>query len=172
MRNKKMVIAIITAAVLLMTGFVFADTLTNREGESFNRYGNDGFFGHMRGYGWSDEAREGFFGHMRGYGWSDEAREDWDRDGSLKEGYGFGRSGHCFFGDDSREDVDFDEYRENWLTERFEEIDEAVEAGEISEEEAKEYKEILEERSRSFEEEGTFERGPGRGRSRGRGHMW
>jgi len=185
-----MFIAMITAAVLLMTGFVFADTLTDQNGEVLEpEYRNDRFFGHMRGFGWSDEAREdwdrdeeglegygndGFFGSMRGYGWSDEDRTDWDRDEYPEEGYGFGRFDHCYFEDEDREDMDFEAFREEWLTERFEVIDEGVKAGEITEEEATEYKEFLEERSSELEEEGSFQRGPGMGRGmgRGRGGNW
>lgn len=177
MRNKRMVIALITAAVLLMTGFVFADSLSERDEAGFNGYRNDGSFGHMRGFGWNDDApadgdwdeerfdenrNDGFFGHMRGFGWNDEARED---------GYGFG---HCYFGDEDWEDGDFEAYREEWLNERFSAIDEAVEAGEITEEEALDFKETLEERSEAFEEEGSFRRGPGMGpgMGRGRGGSW
>lgn len=164
MRNKKMLIALITAAVLLMTGFVFAETVSDRNGEFFGPG-----FGHR-----------GFFGGMGGHHWRDSEREDWDRDDYREdnwdnfraEGFRFGGSDHCYFDYGDREDVDLEEYREQWLEERYEVIDEALKSGEISEEEAKEYKEILEERALRFEEEGTFERGPGRGRNRSRGHMW
>jgi|GEM_PF-1742127 len=169
MRNKKMIIALITAAVLLMTGFVFADSLSEREGEFFGPgFGPRGFFGGMGGHHWRDSERD------------DWNQEDWNRDDYREnnwdnfrgEGFRFGGSDHCYFDYTDREDLDIEEYRAQWLEERFEVIDEAVTAGEISEEEADEYKEILEERALRFEEEGTFERGPGRGRGRSRGHMW
>ncbi len=143
MKNKKMFIALITAAVMLMTGFVFAESLTYREEGLFNRGPQMGFFGGMRGHHWRDA-----------------------------EGSFFGGPGHCYFSEEDRGDLDVEEYRKLWLEERFEAIDRGVEAGEISEQEAEEYKEILEERSLRFEEEGNFNSGPGRGRGRNRGHMW
>ncbi len=154
MRNKKMFIALITAAVLLMTGFVFADTLSDREGEFFGSgFGSRGFFGGMGGH------------HRRNVD-----REDWDREDFQGEGFRFGGPDHCFFLDGDGEERDFEEFREQWLENKYEIIDRGLKDGEITEEEALEYKEIMEERSRSFEEEGGFHRGPGRGRSRG--HMW
>ncbi len=156
MKNKKMLIALITAAVLLMTGFVFADTISDREGEFFGPgFGNRGFFGGMGGH------------HRRNL-----EREDWDREDVREDSFRFGASEHCYFYGAEKEDLDAEEYRQQWLETRVKAVDQALEAGEISEERALEYKEILEERSRSFEEEGSFQRGPGRGPGRSRGHMW
>lgn len=156
MRNKKMLIALITAALLLMTGFVFADRVSDGEGDFFGPgLGNRGFFGGMGGH------------HRR-----DVERGDWKGEDFREDGFRLGGPDHCYFPNEDREDMDLEEYREQWLEKGYEAIDQALEDGEISQEEALEYKELLEERALGFEEEGTFERGPGRGRGRSRGHMW
>ncbi len=152
MRNKKMMIALVTAALLLMTGFAFADSFTEGEGEFFR----------------SGPRFDGFFGGMGRHHRRNVEREDWSRG----QGSFFGGPEHCPFFDEYGEDFDGEEYRQQWLEDRKERIDEAVKAGEISEEEAQGYKEMLEERSLEFEEGETFQRGGGRRRGGGRGHRW
>jgi len=151
-----------------MSGFVFADTFTEGDG---------GFFPGGPGYGEEGSGFGGFFGGMRGHHRRDTVRDESDREDYGKGGFFFGGPEHCYFLDEDREDIDWEDidredYREQWLEQRTTAVDEALEAGEISEEEALEYKEILEERSLEFEEEGSFQRGGGRGRGRSRGHMW
>ena len=152
MKNKKIIIALLAAALLITSGFAFAEGY-NEEGSVFNRgFGPGGFFGGPRGHHRSMASGEDF---TPGY-------DDEDR------GF-FGRRDHCLYYD--LDDEEMEAYRDEWMKDRNEAIDNALEEGEITEEEASYYRERLEDRERWMEEEG-FHRGPGHRRGGHRGPRW